>query len=207
MRKLDGNVGVYACMVMLPDSKYVCCSLDDFYNKPWGLKHWLEFSDPPVRDDVVIALLDPDMIFLRPLTTQIMGMDNNLYNRDAAKELMPKVVKGRPAAQTYGLGAPWTNDIHPKFGRGRICGENSPCLVPNERFGAQHYSVGPPYLVEKEDMIRLAKTWTEFVPRVYEKYPYLLAEMYAYSMAAAHENLPHLQMEHYMVQPPLFFDL
>lgn len=35
--------------------------------------------------------------------------------------------------------------------------------------------------------------------RVYEDYPYLLAEMYAYSMAAAHERLPHLQIESYMV--------
>lgn len=34
---------------------------------------------------------------------------------------------------------------------------------------------------------------------VYEGYPYLLAEMYAYSMAAAHDNLPHLQLENYMV--------
>ncbi len=36
-------------------------------------------------------------------------------------------------------------------------------------------------------------------PRVYEGYPYLLAEMYAYSMAAAHEKLPHLQLWNYMV--------
>lgn len=35
--------------------------------------------------------------------------------------------------------------------------------------------------------------------RVYEDYPYLLAEMYAYSMAAAHEKLPHLQVDNYMV--------
>jgi hypothetical protein len=34
---------------------------------------------------------------------------------------------------------------------------------------------------------------------VYEDYPYLLAEMYAYSMAAAHEKLPHLQVDNYMV--------
>ena len=34
---------------------------------------------------------------------------------------------------------------------------------------------------------------------MYEGYPYLLAEMYAYSMAAAHDNLPHLQLENYMV--------
>lgn len=35
--------------------------------------------------------------------------------------------------------------------------------------------------------------------RVYEGYPYLLAEMYAYSMAAAHEKLPHLQVLNHMV--------
>lgn len=35
--------------------------------------------------------------------------------------------------------------------------------------------------------------------RVYSRYPELLAEMYAYSMAAAHEELPHFTMYHYMV--------
>jgi hypothetical protein len=35
--------------------------------------------------------------------------------------------------------------------------------------------------------------------RVFEKYPALLAEMYAYSMAAAHEELPHLTVLHMMV--------
>lgn len=35
--------------------------------------------------------------------------------------------------------------------------------------------------------------------RVYEDYPYLLAEMYAYSMAAAHDELPHLQLDNYMI--------
>lgn len=31
------------------------------------------------------------------------------------------------------------------------------------------------------------------------RYPELLAEMYAYSMAGAHEQLPHFSMVHYMV--------
>lgn len=35
--------------------------------------------------------------------------------------------------------------------------------------------------------------------RVYKRNPDLLAEMYAYSMAAAHEDLPHATMEHFMV--------
>jgi hypothetical protein len=164
------------------------------------LQHWLKYADPPIPDGVVIALLDPDMIFLRPLTTKMRGQPNNLYGSYLTEsDIMEKVEKGKPAAQLYGLGAPWTNDNHAKFNRGRICGEGSPCLIPNQLFGERHYAVGPPYLVEKSDMQRLADRWTEFVPRVYEGYPFLLAEMYAYSMAAAHENLPHLQFEHFMV--------
>lgn len=177
----------------------------DFYNKPWGLKHWLDYSEPPVKDDVIIALIDPDMIFVRPITSKVKGVKDNLYfetrlHRDGnEREVTDFVSKGHPVAQTYGLGAPWTNDNHKKFNRGKICGEGSPCLKPNEQFGGKHYSVGPPYLVHKADMVSIAKTWTTFVPRVYEGYPYLLAEMYAYSMAAAHEELPHLQLNNMMV--------
>lgn len=72
-------------------------------------------------------------------------------------------------------------------------------LVPNERIGDTLYSVGPPYLLEKDDLLSLARTWVSFVPKVYESFPNLLAEMYAYSMAAAHQELPHLRMDHFMV--------
>ena len=172
----------------------------DFYNKPWGTVHWLEHANPPVEDDVVVALLDPDMIFLRPITGKLAGVPDHIYAKKVDKrEIVDRVKEGHPAAQLYGLGAPWTNDHHKKFNRTYICGEHSPCLKPNDVFGSRHYSVGPPYLVHKNDMIKIGKTWTKFVPRVYEHYPYLLAEMYAYSMAAAHENLPHLQLENWMV--------
>lgn len=171
-----------------------------FYNKPWGLKHWLENAQPPIPDDVIIALLDPDMIFLRPITTQIRGQINNIHSRKIDKDtILEKISKGNPVGQLYGLGAPWANDNHPKFNRGKICGEGSPCLKPSQAFGEDHYAVGPPYIAHKDDMIHIASSWTKFVPKVYEGYPYLLAEMYAYSMAAAHENLPHLQLENYMV--------
>ena len=52
--------------------------------------------------------------------------------------------------------------------------------IPNEKEGWKYFSVGPPYILERDDMLRLSNTWTTFVPRVYEGYPYLLAEMYAY---------------------------
>lgn len=174
--------------------------IDDFYNKPWGVKHWLEFAEPKIPSGTAIALLDPDMIFVRPLTTKIRGQSNNLYDKRLKdKDIIEFITLGNPVGQQYGLGAPWTNDYHKKFNRTKICGEGSPCLSTNMRFGEAHYSVGPPYVMIKEDMVRLTETWTKFVPRVFEGYPYLLAEMYAYSMAAAHENLPHLQLENYMV--------
>lgn len=114
-------------------------------------------------------------------------------------EVVERVASGYPVAQTYGLGAPWCIDNHKHFKRLKICGEGSPCLEPTREFGEVHYSVGPPYLATRGDFERISKSWTYLVPRVYEDYPYLLAEMYAYSMAAAHERLPHLQVDHHMV--------
>lgn len=173
----------------------------DFYNKPYGLKHWLKYAEPPLKDDVIVALIDPDFIFLRPLTTKMAGNDNNILSKPwVMSDIFEKVEKGKPVGQTYGLGAPWVNDNHKKFNRGKICGENSPCLeVATENLGNKYYSLGPPYIVHKDDMARIAESWTTFVPRVYEGYPYLLAEMYAYSMAAAHERLPHLRLDNFMV--------
>ena len=52
----------------------------DFYNKPYGMKHWLEQAQPPIPPNMIIALLDPDMILLRPITPMIKGNNNNLFN-------------------------------------------------------------------------------------------------------------------------------
>ena len=80
----------------------------DFYNKPYGLQHFLSHHDPPLRDDVVIALIDPDQLFLRPITSHIKGDKNNLISRPwKVSDIFEKVETGRPAGQTYGLGAPW----------------------------------------------------------------------------------------------------
>ena len=164
------------------------------------MKHWLDHAQPPIPEDEVVVLLDPDMIFLRPITSQVRGLQNNLHRKKYRPETLQEyVTAGRPVAQEYGLGAPWTNDQHLKFNRSAVCPPGSPCLKVEKLFGEEHYSVGPPYLVIKSDMDKMAQVWTTFVPRVYSFYPYLLAEMYAYSMAAAHLDLPHFQMENLMV--------
>lgn len=89
--------------------------IDDFYNKPWGLKHWLENSAHPIEDHAIIALLDPDMIFLRPITPYINSQPHIINKRIPKEEIVERVQMGSPVAQTYGLGAPWTNDNHRHF--------------------------------------------------------------------------------------------
>lgn len=174
----------------------------DFYNKPYGVHHWLQHAEPAVTSGTVVAILDPDMILLRPLTAKLANEPQNLYLKSHAKEKdeIPQYIgRGHPAAQLYGLGAPWTNDKSKEFNRTEACGVGSPCLKVNSEYGKAHYSVGPPYIVERDDLVRLTTAWTAMVPTVYGRYPDLLSEMYAYSMAAAHVNLPHTSMLHYMV--------
>lgn len=38
--------------------------------------HFLDNANPKINDNEVIALIDPDMIFLRPLTLQVKGLEN-----------------------------------------------------------------------------------------------------------------------------------
>jgi hypothetical protein len=114
----------------------------DFYNKPYGVQHWLQNAEPPIKSGVVVALIDPDFIFLRPLVTQIAGHPSNLYitGFDSTKDPVPlKAGRGVPVSQKYGLGAPWAMDTHPDFDRKAACGEGSPCLNVTQRFGVDHY--------------------------------------------------------------------
>ena len=174
----------------------------EFYNKPYGVVHFLTESKL-VSKDAIVAIIDPDFVFVRPLSRRIEGRSDmtvhNPYPRKLPAQTFEYIDKGRPVAQLYGLGAPWTNDAHKKFGRTRICGEGSPCLKITDNEGHLHYAVGPPYILHYDDILRLSRTWTKIVPKVYEKYPFLLAEMYAYCMAAAHEELPHLTIRSFMV--------
>ena len=114
----------------------------DFYNKPYGVQHWLTNAVPSIDSGTIISVIDPDMIFLRPMTSQIRNNPSNIYMHrfNPDKEEVPERVKhGVPVGQLYGLGAPWTNDHHRHFNRTEICGLNSPCLETKTVFGEQHF--------------------------------------------------------------------
>jgi hypothetical protein len=115
----------------------------DFYNKPYGLHHWLQHANPPVPDGTVVILIDPDMILLRPFTLDFANNPFKIFmdgfNTGNTEELPKRIGKGHPVAQLYGLHAPWTKDNHKHFNRTQICGEGSPCLKVTNDFGEYHY--------------------------------------------------------------------
>lgn len=113
-----------------------------FYNKPYGVRHWLENSVPPIESGVIVALIDPDFIFLRPLETQVQGHPSNIFmdGYNMVEDKVPiKVARGYPVSQKYGLGAPWTNPLSRNFDKHAICGEGSPCLNVSHDNGDKFY--------------------------------------------------------------------
>ena len=114
----------------------------DFYNKPYGMRHWLENSIPSIESGVVIALIDPDFIFLRPLVTQVQGHPSNIFmdGYNMAEEKAPlKVGKGQAVSQKYGLGATWTNALSRNFDKYAVCGAGSPCLNVSQDYGNKYF--------------------------------------------------------------------
>ena len=176
-----------------------------FFNKPFGLLHWLEHSETigfqegstkvlNNLDDVVI-LIDPDMILLRPITGDFSNPDDVVVGKMHERERKYYVKHGSPFAQTYGFGTQWKKKLDLSI----IAGPQSPALDVSFSDGNSFYPVGPPYLATVKDMYQIAIKWSEFVPGVHKQYPHLLAEMFAYCAAAAHLGLKHQVLDSLMV--------
>lgn len=161
----------------------------DFFNKPYGMKHWMEHGEGMgvdengkiLNEDAICILIDPDQILLRPLTEDFSD-PAHVFRADMGKRT---VQHGHPFSQEYGYGADWKKHAVP------ISEKDSPARKLTNREAADYYPAGPPYMATGRDFYRIVKKWTEYVPLVHKIYPHLLAEMYAYSLAAAHVELPH----------------
>ena len=87
-----------------------------------------------------------------------------------------------------------------------VCGKDSPCLnTPHDgayttrELAESYYSVGPVYLCYISDWKAILPRWNDFTPLVHAQYPKLLAEMYAFTMAAADRQLKFAQSSSFMV--------
>ena len=87
-----------------------------------------------------------------------------------------------------------------------VCGKESPCLntpldgaYTTRDQAESYYSVGPVYICSTSDWKAILPQWNDFTPKVHAQYPKLLAEMYAFTMAAADRQLKFAQSSSYMV--------
>lgn len=182
----------------------------DFFNKPFGLLHWMEHGehmgvDPdtnqPFRHDTIVILLDPDQMLMRPITGHFQSSDtifrggpkdggggggDNVDTELTYKENKSAFVvrHGHPLSQEFGFGDSWLDFA-------KVAGKESPATKVTSSEAKRSYAVGPPYIATALDMHAIAQKWVEFVPLVHSIFPELIAEMYAFSIASAHLELPH----------------
>ena len=76
----------------------------DFYNKPHGVLHWLEHSPQALKmpPGSVVALIDPDFIFLRRLSPRLHQPNMLLSKGVLEADVFERVGRNHPVAQFYG---------------------------------------------------------------------------------------------------------
>ena len=168
------------------------------------MKHWLEqglsYSENVEKlEDAIIMVLDPDMILLRPLTYDFTGSNVLLHNANGRRVPLTapwKVMHGRPRASHYVFGdGPFKLDLAHVFANHT----DSPALRVSQVDAYTSYAGGPPYMATGRDMFAIVTVWCDLVPGVHSVYPQLLGEMFGWSLAAAHLDLPHYLADSFMV--------
>lgn len=163
-----------------------------YFNKPFGMKHWMEnalgFPDNPTNGHAVVILMDPDQMIMRPFRDNnftetrwfrtISGPWDSLDDKGKGAKVSPprtRVEHGKPIAQIYGFGLEWRDRINMSL----ILPESESSPIYNMTRDEAHdgYTVGPPYIATARDMYAIVTKWTEFVVPVHDQYPQLLAEM------------------------------
>jgi len=173
-----------------------------FFNKPFGLLHWLENSDfitsydgtkRVIERNTFVILIDPDMILFRPITIDFSNKKEVILGVAQVVGDEYIVREGFLFAQEYGFGSQWAS-----LDLAKIAGNNSPVLHV-EKSDLRKRAYGPPYIAYATDMYKIARKWTEFVPETHRQHPHLLAEMFAYCIAASHLELPHQTIRSLMI--------
>jgi len=173
-----------------------------YLNKPYGVAHWMEHvlgysTDRPAvkeHNDKIIMLLDPDMIVLRPIINDFK-QGPEIFRKRTTYPRIYKVTHGHPMAQEYAYQGKWYTEM--KDIRHILPPEDLPSPVQNMTLKqiTENYASGPPYLVTALDFYKIVVKWRQLVLPVQAEFPdTIMSEMYAYSWAAAHLELPHQQI-------------
>ena len=178
-----------------------------YLNKPYGVAHWMEevlgysTAQPhqPQHDDTIVVLLDPDMIVSRPFVNDFTRGEE-VWRKRTTYPHHTRVQHGVPMAAQYGYALTWFDGV--KNIGDVIPPAELPSLVQKmtRQQLIENYAAGPPYLATGRDFYQLAAKWRQLSKPTLKLFPdTILAEMYAYSWAAAHLNLPHQMAHSFMV--------
>jgi len=207
-----------------------------YVNKPFALLHYFQYYDetatpegfstsafhlqlrltttklsPFLQPDDIIAVIDPDMVFLRPLshdftpsnTFQPVYAPGNEFDptdpyTSTSTHNVTTVQHGHPFAPKYDVGDAWRY-----FNLKYITkSDTSPALNVTQEEALSHYAVGSPYMATIQDMYALTPLWLDSVATVREEFPEHISEMYSYIIGAAHANLPHHLIQNLMISGP-----
>lgn len=193
---------------------------DDYapYNKPFGIRDWLRNSNPPVKKDAIIVILDPDFSFLKPFSidtnarvTSAQGVNSKKYaehaevvdglrqykkffvyegNRDIA-EVNTEVRNGQAVAQRWSayLGAAGFDDPTTIALNVGMCPECHAITADDAR---EYYAVGPPYVLTRSDLDTMIDDYCNFTVAQRQARPDVwMAEMLGYTVAAAKHGIKH----------------
>ena len=183
-----------------------------FFNKPFGMRHWMTHSlGFPIHtseewDKTIVVLMDPDQFLMRPFEKINMTDERELWKDPNGYRV---VGKGQPMGANYCYGGNYIkNDLNvsellelPELAASKDSGLRD--ATPESM--ASHYAVGPPYVVEATDMFQIVQMWASLVVPIHQQMytngtgNVFMAEMYAYSCAAAHLHLPHQLSRSFMI--------
>jgi peptidyl serine alpha-galactosyltransferase len=207
-----------------------------FFNKAFGMKHWMEHGlgynsmndkyycedddttrtrEPNEHDDTIIILLDPDQLVLKPFTQNYTDVQHLGWVRRADQNENSVVQRGTSITQLYGFGEQWytkinltrlfyANDDDDSSTKTLEYPESETDIRSSALWNVTEaqqlaYAAGPPYLAVARDMYQIVHQWVAFAPRVHVQYPWLISEMFAYSLAAVHVRLPPRTVTGFMV--------
>jgi hypothetical protein len=168
-----------------------------WFNKPWSFEFWRRTTNSTKSSDIIV-LLDPDEFFIRPLSMEGSKRKTHLKeppNLGGSFNDVPKI--GMGVGAYYGIAG-----VVEKFKDfvDDICGAGSACATMTNRDADNWQSVGPPYILAMDDFLKIVPLWWEYMPKVYPHVKGdILADMYAYQMAAANANVLHSTVDDFMV--------
>jgi len=167
---------------------------DDYtpYNKPFALRHFLRSAQPPVKHKI-LALIDGDMVFFKPLEVNTGRNVSQYYHgkRDLAT-VSDTVADGIAVAQD------WYNYLNSGWYAERardkleaVCARK-PCLNVTRDDAREYYSsTGPPYIMTRHDMEAMVDDYCDFVVRGRQVDDAWMVEMFAYTLAVANHGIKH----------------